>query len=431
MKMQKYTAPDMRTALRKVRADHGADVVILSTRRAAGVVELTVASDPEAVAAATAAAPPARLAVGDAVTASRPASAPPSSPSISTTTPVITPFARIPPASITATEPGSAAEPRASTSAPPAPAAPSAVDIELKALRRLLETQLATLAWNDLTRRSPVAAELLRQFAELGLERDLAASLVEAVTPGGDLGLARETALDALRSRIGTTGDGWAEQGGTLVMVGPAGSGKTSALAAIAARWVMRHGPTGAALVSAGDNRFGAYEHLARLGRLLGLPTYQVEDAKELPALLARLRDHRLVLVDTAATAPRGEAAEAQSDALAALRGIATIVLTLPATSQAATLRQAAARYVRLGATACIATRLDEATSLGGLLSAVIAAGLPLAYVTEGTRLPDDLRPARAAEMVALAVMLAERHGAAADEELLARRIGGRMHASA
>jgi flagellar biosynthesis protein FlhF len=116
---------------------------------------------------------------------------------------------------------------------------------------------------------------------------------------------------------------------------------------------------------------------------------------------------------------------------LAALRGIASLVLTLPATSQAATLRQAALRYGRLGATACIVTRLDEATSLGGVLSAVIATGLPLSYITEGTRLPDDLRPARAAEMITLAVTLAERHGAAADEELLARRLGGGMHASA
>ncbi|MFM7627449.1 MAG: flagellar biosynthesis protein FlhF [Gammaproteobacteria bacterium] len=397
MKMQKYTAPDMRTALRKVRADHGPDVVILSTRRAAGVVELTVASDPEAVAAA--AAPPARIAVGDPLPVVRPLVAP------------VPPVPHRPPA-VPET-------------------APAAVDIELKALRRLLETQLATLAWNDLTRRTPVAAELLRQLAELGLDRDLAGSLVAAVTPGHDLGLARETALDTLRTRLAVTGDLWAEQGGTLVMVGPAGSGKTSALAAIAARWVMRHGPTGAALVSAADPRFGAYEHLARLGRLLGVPTYQVEDAAELPALLARLRDHQLVLVDTAATAPRGEAAEAQAQALAALQGTATIVLTLPATAQAATLRQAAARYGRLGAAACIATRLDEATSVGGLLSAAIQGGLPLAYVTEGTRLPDDLRPARAAEMIALAIMLAERHGAAADEELLARRIGGRMHASA
>jgi flagellar biosynthesis protein FlhF len=438
MKIQKYTAPDMRTALRKVRAGHGPDVVILSTRRAAGVVELTVASDPEAVAAAAAAAPPARLAVGDPVSPAKPASrnragaapvgraaASTALADVSLATPSISPTA------ISAAIPAATPPVAASTAVEALVAAPTAVDIELKALRRLLETQLATLAWNDLTRRSPVAAELLRQFAELGLERELAASLVDAVVSGDDLGLARETALDLLRTRLDTTGDRWAEQGGTLVMVGTAGSGKTSALAAIAARWVMRHGPSGAALVNAGDNRFGAYDHLARLGRLFGLPTYQVEDAKELPALLARLRDHRLVLVDTAATAPRGEAAEAQAEALAALRGDVSIVLTLPATSQAATLGQAAARYVRLGATACIATRLDEATSLGGLLSAVIAAGLQLAYVTKGTRMPDDLRPACAAEMVTLAVMLAERHGAAADEELLARRIGGRMHASA
>jgi flagellar biosynthesis protein FlhF len=301
--------------------------------------------------------------------------------------------------------------------APPAPPALSALDRELKSLRRLLETQLATLGWNDLSRRSPVAAELLRQLAELGLDRDVAASVIDTVPPDTDLGLAREIALDALRTRIDVTGDRWVDQGGVLVMMGPAGSGKTSALAAIAARWVMRHGPAGAALVSAGDTRFGAYEQLSRMGRLLGVPTYRVDDAKELPRLLDRLRGQRLVLVDTASTA--------------AVRDIATVVLTLPATSQAATLHQAASRYRRLGATACVVTRLDEATSLGGLLSALIVAQLPLAYVIEGTRFPDDLRPARAAEMVQLAMTLAERHGATADEELLVRRMGGRMHASA
>ena len=78
--------------------------------------------------------------------------------------------------------------------------------------------------------------------------------------------------------------------------------------------------------------------------------------------------------------------------------------------------------------TACIATRLDEAASLGGLLSAVISAALPLVYVTDGTRLPDDLRPARSDELVALAVALQERHGNAADEDLLVSRLEGRLH---
>jgi flagellar biosynthesis protein FlhF len=63
------------------------------------------------------------------------------------------------------------------------------------------------------------------------------------------------------------------------------------------------------------------------------------------------------------------------------------------------------------------------------LLSAVIVAGLSLAYVTDGTRLPDDLRPARADDLVALAAALVERHGVAADEDLLSRRLEGRLHA--
>ncbi len=421
MKMQKYTALDMRSALRKVRADHGSDVVILSTRRDSGVVELTVATDRESVADVGVLAPHPPIAVGDPLAAPVPVARPRSA------------VAAMPAAAQQSEQVPAAVSPILSPVGVqhPVTESASAVDRELKALRRLLESQLAVLAWNDLTRRSPVATELLRQFAELGLDRELAASIVDTVLPMSDLGIAREGALHALRARLVVTGDLWAEQGGTLLLVGPAGSGKTSALAAIAARWVMRHGPAGAALVSAGDVRFGAYEHLARLGRLLGLPTYQVEDARELPALLGRLREHRLVLVDTAATAPRSEAAEEQAQALAALQGIATLVMTLPATSQAAALRQAVLRYGRLGATACIVTRLDEATSLGGLLSAVIAAGLPLSYITEGTRLPDNLRPARAAEMITLAVTLAERHGAAADEELLARRLGGGMYASA
>jgi flagellar biosynthesis GTPase FlhF len=58
----------------------------------------------------------------------------------------------------------------------------------------------------------------------------------------------------------------------------------------------------------------------------------------------------------------------------------------------------------------------------------VITAGLPLAYVTDGTSLPDDLRPARADDLVALAVALQERHGNTADEDLLVSRLEGRVH---
>jgi flagellar biosynthesis protein FlhF len=396
MKMQKYTAPDMRSALRKVRSEHGPDALILWTRRTAGIVELTVATDPEAVANAEILTQAKRAAGADTVAI----------PVRSVSRPVAVPQAI----------------------SPPAVAGSAAIDSELKSLRHLLETQLAALAWNDLTRRAPVKASLMREFASLGLDRELGASLLESVTSDDELDRARQQVLAAFSGRLLTNDDRWTTRGGVLSLVGSSGSGKSSAVAGIAARWVLRNGPNGAVLVSAGDPRFGAFEQLARLGRLLGIPTYQVEEIEALPALLTRLGEQRLVLVDTGATGSRSDDPSVEERNFATLRSIGSIAAVLPATLQATAARQIAARYARLGVTACIATRLDEAASLGGLLSAVISAALPLVYVTDGTRLPDDLRPARSDELVALAVALQERHGNAADEDLLVSRLEGRLH---
>ncbi len=405
MKMHKYTAPDMRTALRKVRAEHGPDALILWTRRTAGVVELTVATDPEAMANAEILTE-ARRAVG-ADTVAMPAR--------SASRPAVVPPVGIPPVAL-----------------PPAAAGSPAIDSELRSLRHLLETQLAALAWNDLTRRAPVKAALMREFASLGLDRELGAALLEGITSDDELERARQQGLAALCDRLKTIDDRWTTQGGVLSLIGSPGSGKSSAMAGIAARWVLRNGPNGAVLVSAGDPRFGAFEQLARLGRLLGIPTYQVEEIEALPALLARLGEQRLVLVDTGAIGlrsdDRSDDAGLEERNLSILRSAGSIAAILPATLQATAARQLALRYARAGVTACIATRLDEAASLGGLLSAVIMAGLPLAYVTDGTRLPDDLRPARADELIALAVALQERHGNTADEDLLVSRLEGRVH---
>jgi flagellar biosynthesis protein FlhF len=419
MKMQKYTAPDMRTALRKVRADHGPDALILFTRRSAGVVELTVATDPEA-AARVGGLTPARQVVGGEPL--------PTVLDMPIPVPAVVPLPQAPRPAVATSVAFPEVGPATGASAGAAQAAPAsaAIDGELKALRRLLETQLAALAWNDLTRRSPATTEMIREFATLGIERTLAADILGALSPTDELGTARRRAREALIGRLAALDDIWTERGGTLVLVGPAGAGKTSALAAIAARWVLRNGPNGAALISAGDTRFGAFEHLARLGRLLGLPAYQVDDAAEVPALVTRLGGTRLILVDTPAPSGRGEGVETQEQQFAGLRGLGTIAVTLPATMQAQALRLTATRYARLGATACIATRLDEAASLGGLLSAVIGAALPVAFVTDGTQLPDDLHPARIDDLVDLAFDLVARHGTAADEDLLTCRIGER-----
>jgi flagellar biosynthesis protein FlhF len=289
----------------------------------------------------------------------------------------------------------------------------------------MLETQLAALAWNDLTRRAPLATELLRELTEIGFAADVAAQVADRLPPALDFSGARRLAIARLADRVSVTGDRWCEHGGTVALVGASGVGKSTAIARLAARWVMRHGPSDLALVCADGQRFGAHEHMARLGRLLGAPTYQVEDPAELPALLERLAKCRVVLIDTHGIGPRESGVESLALALQPIRAKLEIALTLAASAQAGALAETVARFAPLRPEACILTRLDESASLGGALSVLMRASLPLAYVSEGPGIPDDLRPARARDLVCMAVQLAERHGATADEDLLARRFGG------
>lgn len=421
MNIRRYMAPDMRTAFKLVRDELGPDVVILSTRKIKGQIEITVAADqsPMIPKDNSAVRTVSVQALGRAATADT----------------QVTAAERVmlggqrPAQSAVASSPATIV-PAASASTPPQSATVSALglDGELKALRRLLETQLAALAWNDLSRRTPALAETMRELTELGYSRELAAELTSAIAHDADLATARSTAAEALEQRIRIEGDQWVEQGGMMAVVGPAGAGKTTALAALAARWVMRNGTQGAALISAGESRFGVRENLIRVGRLVGIPVYVLESFNELPALMQRLGDRRMVLIDTAGCSPRSANFDQHIDTLRRALPTARVALTLSAAMQAGTIREVVNGYRALNNLSCVITHTDECTTLGGLLSAIIDSSIPVAYTLDGQRLLDDLRPARATSLIELASTLARQHGAAADDELLARRLEGRAN---
>jgi flagellar biosynthesis protein FlhF len=400
MKIKTYNAPDMRQALRLVRDDQGPDAIILSSRQFPEGVEVTVAMDPEAFIAAEAEPLPA-------------------------------------PASATAGEGEFAAllaKAAAAVSPPPAPqptATDSMVGEELRSMRHLLEWQLSQLAWNDLTRRAPALAELLKELTEMGVSSTLATTLLRELPAGLTPEDAQRRALAHLARHLSVTGDKLLDHGGRVAFVGPTGIGKTTGIAKLAARWVMRHGTRDIALISLDDQRFGAHEQLRVLGRLLGVESYTLSDPAELPALLQRLPLHRMVLIDTAGISPRDLNLEARAKALVDVANVADIEiwLTLSAGAQAGVLEESLQNFAVFGPRAVMLTKIDEAASLGGALSALVNAGLPLSYVAEGPRIPEDLAPARAHQLVARAVLLARTNDASASDELLVRKFGGVAHA--
>ncbi|MEO8315531.1 MAG: flagellar biosynthesis protein FlhF [Pseudomonadota bacterium] len=398
MKIKTYTASDMRQVLRLVRDEHGPDAVMLSSRQTPEGVEVTVAMEPEAEVAAVAA------------------------PEFTTTTG--NEFAALMSQAAAAAAPAPAPVP---APAPPPLAVDAVVSAELRSMRHLLEWQLSQLAWNDLTRRAPALAELLKQLTEMGVSSQLATTLLSELPAGLAPEDAQRRVLAHLARHLSVTGDELLDHGGRVAFVGPTGIGKTTGIAKLAARWVMRHGTRDIALVSMDDQRFGAHEQLRVLGRLLGVECYTISDPAELPALLERLPLHRMVLIDTAGISPRDPDLEVRAAELLKVVGPAQIDiwLTLSAGAQAGVLEECLQEFAFFGPQAIMLTKVDEAASLGGALSALVAAGLPVSYVSEGSRIPEDLAPARAHQLVARAVLLARTHDASAGDELLARKFGG------
>jgi flagellar biosynthesis protein FlhF len=308
---------------------------------------------------------------------------------------------------------------------PAAAQSSDAMGNELRTLRRMLETQLAQLAWNDLTRRAPVHVEILRELTEIGISQELSDYIIKQLPEKVELGFARRFAIAGLSQYLLVTGDRWLENGGRVAFIGATGVGKTTTLAKLAVRWVLRHGPRDIALVGSDTVRIGAQDQIQSLGQLLGVPVYTPENFESLPTLLSRLGDrHRMILIDTPGSSARDGQLASRLGVLSNCASQMETALVLAASTQAGAVEETVKRYAPANPACCVLTKVDEAASLGGALSVLIKARLPVSYMSEGQRVPEDLRPARALELVSTAVRLAKASGAAADEDLLRRRFG-------
>jgi flagellar biosynthesis protein FlhF len=406
MQVKRFFAADMRTAMKLVRDELGADASIIGNRRVAGGVELTAALDYQIPAAparqpnpaleaelrqtqakiASAQAELVSRAQGDAGKDRQLLGAPPS----------------LPAASLAA----ALQQPQGAPAAVSDQRALDAMRFELHGLRELMEVQLGSIAWGQLQNRRPQQANLWRRLQRMGLSAELAKALLERVANVAEPRQAWRMLLAHLAHAIKTPKQEPMDEGGVIALVGPAGMGKTTTLAKLAARYVLKYGAQHIALVSLDSYRIGAQEQLKTLGRILNVPVTLVDPGQSLTQALAPLARKRVVLIDTAGLPGNDPALRLQLETLAS-RGVnAKSYLVMAATSQSQVLKAAYHSYKPCGLSGCILTKADEATSLGEVLGLAISQRLPVAYLTDGPRIPDDLHVPRSHQLVSRAVGL-------------------------
>jgi flagellar biosynthesis protein FlhF len=405
MQVKRFFAADMRTAMKLVRDELGADASIIGNRRVAGGVELTAALDYQ-VPAAPARQPNPALEAELRKTQAKIATA---QAELTTRTQVDSGKDR--------QLFGAAADAPDDNLADglrPARAVPAATDqgvldamrFELHGLRELIEVQLGSIAWGQMQSRQPQQANLWRRLQRMGLSAELSKALLERVATISEPRQAWRMLLAHLAHAIKTPKQEPMEEGGVIALVGPAGMGKTTTLAKLAARYVLKYGAQHIALVSLDSYRIGAQEQIKTLGRILNVPVTLVDPGQSLTQALAPLARKRVVLIDTAGLPANDPALRMQLETLAS-RGVnAKNYLVMAATSQAQVLKAAYHSYKRCGLTGCIVTKADEATSLGEVLGLAISQRLPLAYLADGPSIPDDLRIPRGHQLVSRALGL-------------------------
>ena len=272
---------------------------------------------------------------------------------------------------------------------------------EMLSMRQLLQHQVSGLMWQDLARREPMRALVIENLQQLGLSEQVADQLACFMPDDINSADAWDTALELLSGQITTTNDDILRRGGVVALVGPTGVGKTTTVAKLAAEFAKRHGAEQVALITTDSYRIGAFEQLATFGRIIGCPVKQAKDSDELALLINQLHQRKLILIDTAGMSQRDvRLAEKLASLVHNSRVKIKSYLVLSATAQARVMQETVAHFKRIPLSGCIFTKLDECLSLGEVINVAIANALPVSYLTNGQRVPEDIAVADAQTLV-------------------------------
>lgn len=265
-------------------------------------------------------------------------------------------------------------------------------------MRQMIEREMNRLT-DERLRGSPARAQALELMDDYGFDAGLTRDVAMQIPADTELHRGRGLMLGLLSKRLPVAPVDPLERGGVIALVGPTGAGKTTTIAKLAQRFAAQHTPRDVALVTTDTQRVGGREQLHSYGRQLGVAVHEADSAESLLDLFERLRDYKLVLIDTAGMGQRDRALAAQLNWLRAAQQV-TSLLVLPANAHFSDLDEVVRRFAHAKPQGVVLTKLDETGRFGSALSVVVDHQMPITWVTDGQRVPDDLHRANAASLV-------------------------------
>lgn len=282
---------------------------------------------------------------------------------------------------------------------------------ELKSLRDVLEFQVSGILHQQGHQRNPIQSYMTHRLESMGISSALAEEVASYIPEDMNERDSWLFLLKLLANRLKTGHNDILGQKGVFALLGPTGTGKTTTIAKLAAKYAQTHGADKVALITTDTYRIAAYEQLATYGKIIGCAVKKANDAQELSDLLYQYRSKSLILIDTAGFSQRDIRLINQLDTLDKVN-YANInkYLVMQANTQYRVLSSTIKSYEKISLKGCIFTKLDECYSLGELISVAAESGLPVSYVTNGQKVPEDLKAASAKELISMSAKLYKKY---------------------
>jgi flagellar biosynthesis protein FlhF len=172
--------------------------------------------------------------------------------------------------------------------------------------------------------------------------------------------------------------------------VGPTGVGKTTTIAKLAARLRFKDKKR-VGLISIDSYRMGAFEQLKAYGTIMGVMCLPAYSGTDLVNALGKMEQMDIVLIDTAGHSPRDTPRMEEVAGVLGDRSKLSVHLVLSVTTGFDNMRESAKAFSALDPESYIFTKIDETRQCGKILDQLGDLRLPVSFVTNGQRVPEDL----------------------------------------